>query len=216
MRPNARNHSRVIRAGAALAIAALATPGCSNLLTQSATSSFVIIDSLEASTGREPDKLAGVLNSDVLTYVKKDVNGASVVVPTIFADNLIANFSLGMKEPGTAESPTKPTTINYITITRYRVKFVRSDGRNTEGVDVPYAFDGGVTATVTPDGVKAVMTLVREQSKVEAPLKGLIGSFGPGISTIAEITFYGRDQTGREVSVNGQMLVSFGNFGDPG
>jgi hypothetical protein len=206
---------RFTRAGrAALAITLLA-PGCSNLLTQSATSSFVIIDSLEASTGREPDKLSGVLNSDVLTYVKKDVNGASVIVPTIFADNLIANFSLGMKEPGTAESPTKPTTINYITITRYRVKFVRSDGRNTEGVDVPYAFDGGVTATVTPDGVKAVMTLVREQSKVEAPLKALIGSFGPGISTIAEVTFYGKDGTGRDIQVTGKISVNFADWGDP-
>jgi len=35
------------------------------------------------------------------------------------------------------------------------------------------------------------------------------------ISTIAEITFYGRDQTGRDVSVTAQMLVDFGNFGDP-
>ena len=35
------------------------------------------------------------------------------------------------------------------------------------------------------------------------------------ISTIAEITFYGHDQTGREVSVSGQLLVAFGDFGDP-
>jgi len=215
MRLIARNHSRVSRTGcAALALAFLA-PGCSNLLTQSATSSFVIIDSLQASTGREPDKIAGVLNSDVLTYVKKDVNGSSVTVATIFADNLIANFILGMKDPGSVESPTKPTAINYITITRYHVKFVRSDGRNTEGVDVPYAFDGGVTVTVTPDGAKATMTLVREQSKTEAPLKGLIGSFGPGLSTIAEVTFYGKDGTGRDVQVVGKISVNFADWGDP-
>jgi hypothetical protein len=36
------------------------------------------------------------------------------------------------------------------------------------------------------------------------------------ISTIAEVTFYGHDQTGREVSVVGRLTVDFGNFGDPG
>ena len=34
------------------------------------------------------------------------------------------------------------------------------------------------------------------------------------ISTIAEITFYGRDQNGNEVSVTGRIDVQFGDFGD--
>ena len=39
--------------------------------------------------------------------------------------------------------------MNAITITQYHVEYVRSDGRNTPGVDVPYAFDSAVGATVT-------------------------------------------------------------------
>ena len=35
------------------------------------------------------------------------------------------------------------------------------------------------------------------------------------IITIAEITFYGRDQAGNEVSVTGMIDVQFGDFGDP-
>jgi hypothetical protein len=35
------------------------------------------------------------------------------------------------------------------------------------------------------------------------------------ISTIAEVTFFGHDQSGREVSVTGQILIDFGDFGDP-
>jgi hypothetical protein len=35
------------------------------------------------------------------------------------------------------------------------------------------------------------------------------------ISTIAEVTFYGHDQTGRAVSAVGNIGVSFGDFGDP-
>ena len=102
----------------------------------------------------------------------------------------------------------------FITINRYHVRFIRADGRNVQGVDVPYAFDGAFTGTVTDSDLIAGFELVRHIAKTEAPLAGLTRNITI-ISTIAEITFYGRDQTGREVSVNGQMLVSFGNFGDP-
>ena len=60
----------------------------------------------------------------------------------------------------------------------------------------------------------AVFELVRHLAKEEAPLKALTVN-NVIISTIAEITFYGHDQTGREVSVTGRMSVDFGNFGDP-
>ena len=49
----------------------------------------------------------------------------------------------------------------------------------------------------------------------EAPLQALARNFAVIISTIAEITFYGHDQTGREASVTGQIARQFGNFGDP-
>lgn len=203
-------HSRIVKfAGAALAIM-LAAPGCSSFLTKQSASSYLILNSLEASTGKEPDKLSNSLASDVLTFVKVD----EVRVPTIFVDNLVAAFSLGMKDPGSTETPNSPSTTNFITLTRYHVRFIRSDGRNTEGVDVPYAFDGAFTATVGADGAKAAMTLVRAQAKSEAPLKVLIGAIG-AISTIAEITFYGKDQTGREVSVVGKISVDFADWGDP-
>jgi hypothetical protein len=50
--------------------------------------------------------------------------------------------------------------------------------------------------------------------KFEAPLAALARS-PVIIATIARVTFYGRDQTGREVIATGQMSVSFGNFADP-
>jgi hypothetical protein len=95
------------------------------------------------------------------------------------------------------------------------VKYVRSDGRNTQGVDVPFEFDGAMTLTVGADSAKATMTLVRVQSKSEAPLQALVGSFGPSISTIAEVTFYGKDQAGRDVSVVGKISVNFADWQDP-
>ncbi len=208
--------ARTIRIGrAALAITLLA-PGCSSFLTKQSTTSYVIIDSLQASTGREPDKVAGSLASDVVTYVKKDNgSGQQVLLPFIFSDNFIATFSLAMKDPGTVESPNAPSANNSITLTRYHVKFIRSDGRNTEGVDVPYAFDGAMTVTVGATGAKGAAILVRSQAKTEAPLATYVNFNGPSLSTIAEVTFYGKDQTGRDVTVVGKIGVHFADFGDP-
>jgi hypothetical protein len=62
--------------------------------------------------------------------------------------------------------------------------------------------------------VNGVFEIVRHIAKDEAPLKALAFN-GVIISTIGEVTFYGRDQAGREVSVVGRIGVNFGNFGDP-
>ena len=55
--------------------------------------------------------------------------------------------------------------------------------------------------------------LVRHNAKMEAPLVQLITS-PTIISTIAEVTFYGRDQAGNEISATSFMGVDFGDFAD--
>jgi hypothetical protein len=56
-------------------------------------------------------------------------------------------------------------------------------------------------------------TLVRIQAKQEAPLQALAGGGSSiAISTIARVTFYGHDQTGREVSVTGNIEVDFADW----
>lgn len=173
---------------------------CGDVTRQGTGSSYLIIGALQGASGATPGEFGGTLNSDVLTVVDD--------VPTIFNDIGQVSLSLGMKD-----ILNQPTTNNFITINRYRVRFTRADGRNTPGVDVPYGFDGAVTATVSGQTTIG-FELVRHIAKQEAPLRALAFS-SVIISTIAEITFYGQDQTGREASVSGQMLVSFGNFGDP-
>ena len=88
--------------------------------------------------------------------------------------------------------PTTPTSNNQVTLNRYHVSFRRADGRNTPGVDVPYAFDGAATITV-PIGNAAGVTfeLVRHVAKSETPLVQLINNFTI-ITTIADVTFYGQ------------------------
>lgn len=190
---------------ALLAVLVVLSASCGELTRQGTASSYLIVTSMEAASGADSTEYAGTLRSDVLTVIED--------VPTIFDDPGRVSFLLALKDPGGSGTPTTPTPNNYITINRYRVEYIRSDGRNVQGVDVPYAFDGAFTVTVS-DTAEAGFTLVRHQAKNEAPLTGLRQT-PVFISTIARVTFYGRDQTGREVSATAQIGVNFGDFADP-
>ena len=188
-----------------LALALAGSASCS-AVRQGTGTSFLIIQQLEAASGADPNEFGGTLFSDVVTVV--DGN------PTVFNDSARVTFRLGLKDPGSQDSPLDPTPNQFITVDRYRVRYVRADGRNSPGVDVPYGFDGGMTLTVTTGTITGSFELVRHTAKAEAPLGALASNFTT-ITTIAEITFYGRDQTGHEVSTVGRITVEFGNFGDP-
>jgi hypothetical protein len=191
---------------AAALLVAVASSSCGDMQLEGTASSYLIVNTLEASSGAQPGTFGTTLSSDVVTFV----NGTR----TVFPDVGRVTLSLGLKDAGPASNPAQPSAVNAVTVTQYHVRFIRADGRNTPGVDVPYAFDGAFTTTVTSGAVSSGFTLVRNLAKSEAPLAAL-GSNGLVISTIAEVTFYGHDQTGREVSATGRISVDFGNFADP-
>ena len=197
--------SRSLRgAAAALAVALVGLPACSGQSLDGQSSSYIIIDSINAARGNEPDEESGVLDSDVQTC------------GSVFADVGRLRLRLGLKDPGNPTNPIEPTSSQFITVTRFHVKYVRSDNRNAQGVDIPYEFDGGSTTTVIPGGSDLVITLVRANSKLESPLRGLRDLGGQiAINVIAEVTIYGKDQGGREVSAKGAITITFADFGDP-
>jgi hypothetical protein len=190
----------------AVVTSALAFSGCASELTRTGSSpAYLIIDSLLGASGAAPGTFGSPLLSDVLT------GGGT------FNDLGQARMRVGLKNPGTVTSPTAPSPNQSITLERYRVTFRRSDGRNTQGVDVPFAFDGAITVTIPAEGIVTFgFEVVRNQAKWESPLSNLRG-LGGGflISTLAEIEFYGRDQVGNEVIARGTLQVNFGDFADP-
>lgn len=103
---------------------------------------------------------------------------------------------------------------NDVTFNRYRVTYVRADGRNTPGVDVPYAFDGSTNFTVSINGTASKsMTVVTQQAKLSPPLSNL--RFGGGaivFSAIAQVDLYGNDAAGRPTTVRALLNVTFGDF----
>jgi hypothetical protein len=187
-----------------LATAAAVATSCGEVARTGRSPAFLIIDSLTASQGEE-DSFSGVLLSDVVT------NGG------VINDNGRVSLRVALKNPGTVTSPLGPSTLNEITINRYRVRYTRADGRNTPGVDVPHDFDGAFTVTVgAQGGGEGTFILVRHQAKREPPLRNMWDGGGARfLSVIAEVTFYGRDQAGNEAEATGNISINFADYADP-
>jgi hypothetical protein len=167
--------------------------------------SYLIIDALECASGADAQPVFS-------TVCKSDVSTGG----GIFQDQGRVTMRIGLKDLGPVGSPTTPSTYNAITLSRFHVVYRRADGRNAPGVDVPFAFDGGMSMTVTDQPSQGVFDMVRVQAKLEAPLITLRGLGGAlAISTLADVTFYGRDQAGNDVSATGTISVNFADWADP-
>ena len=204
-----RNATRLLGLAALIA----ASVSCGDVSRQGSSPVYLVIDSLAAIRGGPTvGSAVSSLNSDVITNITTPLPCAPASpCPTIFGDSGTVALRAPLKDIGSGLSP---TTNNEVTITRYHVTYIRADGRNTQGVDVPYAFDGAVTITITAGGTANTgFDLVRVVAKEEAPLVQLKTS-NNFISAIAQVTFYGVDRTGNAVSVMGQIGIQFGNFGD--
>jgi hypothetical protein len=141
--------------------------------------------------------------------------------PTVFNDDVSVSVNIFRKNnnPSLNTSP-----VEHIYLERYEVNFFRSDGHNTEGVDVPFHISGPLGNvrfhTPGPGGAGEVeqvvsITLVRHQAKLEPPLKNL--AFGGNedlITAIAEITIHGRTVEGGVLEAKGSVQVTFGDFAD--
>ncbi len=192
-----------------------ATASCGDVVRSGKSPVLLVISLLQAAQGNKPTLLSGTLNSDVITNVTSPPPCSNTSpCPTIFNDVGQVILHADLKNIGTTVNPANPTTNNEVTVTRYHVEYVRSDGRNRPGVDVPYAFDGAATGTILTGGsLQMTFEIVRHTAKAESPLVQLVNTLTI-INTIAHVTFYGHDVVGNEVSTTGYILIDFGDFGD--
>lgn len=200
-----------------LGLAALiaASVSCGDAVRQGSSPVYLTIDLLQGIRGGPTAGTpSSTLISDVITIV---TTGGTCSIqnpcPTIFGDSGSAALRAPLKDLG-ATAPLSPTSNNDVTLSRVHVEYIRADGRNTQGVDVPYAFDSAITGTIAGGGTLTIgFELVRNAAKEESPLAQLRTSAN-FISAIAKVTFYGADRTGNAVTATGQLQVEFGNFGD--
>jgi hypothetical protein len=146
------------------------------------------------------------LQSDVIFQDPEDESKTA-----IYADSAVVTLRGRLLDPA---SLTGPSHYNDITVTRYIVSYIRADGRNTEGVDVPYSFEGNFSAVVPIDSTQAVtFVIVREVAKLEPPLIGLQEWRDAGvIEATAKVDFYGQDQVGNTIKATGYLTVFFANY----
>lgn len=176
-----------------------------------------------------------VKNNDADVFlVIGSVNGGAPLVSDVFTPP--ANPSLlgvlpdlvNVAVANRLKNPNGNTTTilaNAVIFERYEVRYTRSDGRTTEGVDVPFRITGPLSGAVdvaTGGTVNVALEVVRAQAKLEAPLRNLRASDAnlnvapPGgalvLTCIAEITVYGRTVGGQAVSATGRLQIDFADW----
>ncbi len=199
-----------------LAALVAATVSCGDVVRQGSSPVYLVIDQLSGTRGAvTPGQAGTTLISDVITNVTTPAPCTPAApCPITFGDTGTAILRAPLKNIGSGNGPLAPTTNNEVTLNRVHVEYIRADGRNTQGVDVPFAFDTGVTGTIPAGGSLTVgFELVRNVAKQESPLVQLRTSSN-FISAIAKVTFYGVDRTGNQIQTTGQITIEFGNFGD--
>ena len=196
---------------ALIVLAALTMVGCTPEWARENNSDQVMhISSIETEAGLG-DGGGSVLHSDICCPV--------------VSDTAIVNIQLTRKNNAAAG-----TVLGDVYLTRYEVRYFRTDGRNVEGVDVPYRITGPLSQNIHPAGAgehsagAVTIDVVRHQAKLESPLanlrqaivtdSGAFGTSGAGLLTvIAEITVFGRQVNDRALSAKGQVQITFANFG---
>ena len=209
-----------------IAVASLAAAGCTpDWATQNESNFIMEIGSITGTNITNSSGQGGEIRSDVLTTGSVFNDDASVAVNVLRKNN----------NPDIANPP-----VEHVYLDRYEVVYFRTDGRNAEGVDVPYRITGPLGNlrfhTAGPGGEGEVeqvvnITIVRHTAKLEPPLSNLRGIFIAGsagnptdpfvipgqgiIYTIAEITIHGHTIQGDGLEAKGRVQVTFADFADP-
>jgi hypothetical protein len=198
------------------AAALLAATSCSSTVRSGNSSMFLVIDSLGGiSGGSATAQPSTILFSDLVTSKTSgnDSTGKACSptspCPVVFPDNGSVTLELARKD---VSAPTAPTTNNHVTINRIHVHYHLANGGGVQGVDVPVDFDTFATVTVPATGTATLgFELVRLQAKISAPLIGVLGTGGI-LGVVADVTFFGKDQVGTDISVMGSIQIQFSDW----
>ena len=180
--------------------AILMLSGCNPLEDDSKSSSFIIVESI---TGTDSSGTAA-------SFLQSDVVLANSIVT---ADVAKATLRAGLLDPAPI---LKPSQFNDIMLDRYIVSYSRVEGKNRQGVDVPYSFEGSLSQILKiGTSVTLSFVVVREVAKLESPLIDLAQNRAEGvIEATAKIEFYGHDLVNNKVMATGYLTIFFANYAD--
>jgi hypothetical protein len=174
---------------------------CNALEKNTQSASMLVINSLRGTDLK--GEVADYLQSDVL--IQDPDTGAQ----TITADSAVVNLTATLLEP----TPSLPTSVyNDIQLERYVVTYSQPNGNKVEGRDVPYSFEGRLSALVQiGTSLDVGFIIVREVAKWEPPLVDLVDGTNV-LQVTAKIDFYGKDMAGKSVKATGYLTIFFANY----
>jgi hypothetical protein len=155
--------------------------------------------------------------ASVLLLIENIAEGAALLSDVRGENGLIVNCQVDVAVSARPKNPNGPVGVaEDVRMTRYSVSYRRSDGRGTQGLDVPYTISGNLTALVAAGGTAAAVTLpidlVRHQAKLEPPLSNIVGL--QVVTMFADITVSGQTVSGKSVTASGSAQVTFADFAD--
>lgn len=185
---------------------------------------LIIVVAMAGCNGVENDSTSGTM-LQIVSLTGNDLQGAAGST-TVFSD-VITNGSI-MNDNGVAAIMALPldpmlgtgdiTPYMDVLIDQIDVEFRRTDGRNVEGVDVPYRFTQPMSMLVPINSEMEIpFVLIRHVAKLEAPLLALRETQNQGkvLQLVAVITIHGKDQGGHRVAPKtGYINVWCSNFAD--
>jgi hypothetical protein len=201
------SRSRAALGAIALAMVVLPSGGCTPDWAENNDSNVILrIVKITGSTGGDSagSGVDDVLNSDVFPVFNDNATLELQVIPK----NQSADLNLGQ--------------LNDVLLESYEVRYLRTDGLDREGADVPYRITGPLATQVEANQiVQASIVVVRHQAKEEPPLRNLRFLIGTGagggediVSIIARITVFGRTTSGKAVTATGSLQINFADFAD--
>ncbi len=190
---------------AALAVlAALAALACNPIENNTQSASLLTVVSM---TGLDISaKDANFTQSDVL--VTDSTTGQTTITDDVAKATLTASTLAPNPPAGTSQ-------YNDIQLDKLIVSYTRTDGRNFEGVDVPYTYEQNLSQVIrVGEQVTITFIIVRAAAKQEPPLIGLRAGATRGelLYTNARIVFYAHDLAGKKITVTGYLPVEFADF----
>jgi len=173
---------------------------CNPLENESLSDSMLVIMKL---TGQD-------INGNTVNFLQSDVLTSA---NTVTADPAQVTLRAQMLNPDPINGSSQ---YNNVIVTRYVVTYFRSDGKNVEGVDIPYSFEGYLSTLVEIDNIAELsFVLVREVAKLEPPLINLHEGRGDGVLQIkAKVDFYGHDLANKAIKSTGYLSIYFANYAD--
>jgi hypothetical protein len=184
----------VMRYAVIAIIGAILMTACDpDILTKDKSDTYIRISDIVGVSGHDDEE-----GDFILSDVDPVFNDNVTLTIEAYSKNLIDETSSFLKD---------------VTLEQYDIRYVRADGHNIEGVDVPYGISGKLTQTIFVGGNAEIgVVVVRHQAKIEPPLKN-IGTGGLELLRVdALITVYGRTGAGDVVKAEASIMINFANY----